>query len=81
MFASAHSTPPPRPLIERFLIRRWEYRHPRPWLVFRLLCGGWNLFLAILLFAYGFYWIGLVPLAGAALIFWTAYRIWIKVQG
>jgi hypothetical protein len=81
MYASAHSTPPPRPLLERFLIRRWEYRHPHGWLAFRMICGIWNLCLGILLFAYGFYWIGLVPLAGSALIFWTAYRIWTKVQG
>jgi hypothetical protein len=80
MYASAHSTPPPRSAFERFLIRRWEYRHPGPWLAFRLICGGWNVFLAIALLSYG-YWFGLVPLAGAALIFWTAYRIWIKVHG
>jgi signal transduction histidine kinase len=40
-----------------------------------MICGIWNLILGILLFAYGFYWIGLVPLAGSLLIFWTAYFI------
>ncbi len=34
----------------------------------------WNLFLGVLLLSYG-YWAGLVPLAGAALIFWTVYRL------
>jgi hypothetical protein len=80
MYASAHHTPPPRSIFERFLIRRWEYRHPHGWLAFRMICGIWNLCLGILMLSYG-YWLGLVPLAGSALIFWTAYRIWTKVQG
>ena len=65
--------PAPRPVLERLLIRSWEYRHPHAWMAFRMICGIWNLILGIVLFAYGFYWIGLVPLAGSALIFWTAY--------
>jgi hypothetical protein len=82
MVASAHPTPPPAPSrFERFLIRKWEYRHPRPWLAFRLIAGCWNLFLAITLFSYGFYWIGLIPLGGAALIFWASYQIWTRVHG
>jgi signal transduction histidine kinase len=44
-------------------------------MAFRMVAGIWNMILGILLFAYGFYWIGLVPLAGAALIFWIAYYI------
>jgi signal transduction histidine kinase len=67
--------PAPRPVLERLLIRSWEYRHPHAWMAFRMICGIWNLILGILLFAYGFYWIGLVPLAGSLLIFWTAYFI------
>jgi len=67
--------PAPRPVLERLLIRSWEYRHPHAWIAFRMICGIWNLILGILLFAYGFYWIGLVPLAGSLLIFWTAYFI------
>jgi hypothetical protein len=82
MYASAHNVPPPpRSRLERFLIRRFEYRYPVPWLIFRLLAGSWNFFLGCLLITYGFVWIGLIPLAGSALIFWTAYRIWVKVQG
>jgi signal transduction histidine kinase len=64
-----------RPLLERLLIRRWEYRHPQAWLAFRMLAGAWNVILGILLLAYKFYWIALVPLAGAALIFWVAYYV------
>ena len=58
----------------RLLVRSWEYRHPRVWAGFRLACGIWNLLLGVFLLSYG-YWVGLVPLAGAALIFWTVYRL------
>jgi signal transduction histidine kinase len=44
-------------------------------MTFRMIAGIWNMGLGILLVAYGFYWIALVPLAGAGLIFWTAYYI------
>jgi hypothetical protein len=70
---------PPRSVLMRFLVRSWEYRHPRAWARFRLACGVWNLFLGVVLLSYG-YWVGLVPLAGAALIFWTAYRLQASVQ-
>ncbi len=65
----------PRPLFERLLIRRWEYRHPSAWLAFRMIAGIWNVILGILLLAYRFYWLALIPLAGSALIFWTAYYV------
>ena len=71
----AGNGPAPRPVLERLLIRSWEYRHPHAWMAFRMICGIWNLILGIVLFAYGFYWIGLVPLAGSLLIFWTAWFI------
>jgi hypothetical protein len=80
MFASAYSSPPPRPFLERLLIRQRDYRHPRRWLVLRLIGGGWNLFLGILMLSYG-YWLGLLPLLASPVIFWAAYRIWTKVQG
>jgi signal transduction histidine kinase len=67
--------PAPRPVLERLLIRSWEYRHPHAWTAFRMICGIWNMILGILLVAYGFYWIGLVPLAASVLIFWTAWFI------
>ena len=81
MYASAHNVPPPqRSLLERFLIRKLEYRHPRAWLTARLIAGTWNFFLGCLLLTYGFVGIGLIPLAGSALIFWSAHRIWVKVH-
>ena len=65
---------PSRSVLMRLLVRSWEYRHPRVWASFRLACGIWNLLLGVFLLSYG-YWVGLVPLAGAALIFWTVYRL------
>jgi len=40
----------------------------------RLTCGIFNAGLGVLLLFYGFS-VGAVPLAGAALIFWTAYQL------
>jgi signal transduction histidine kinase len=69
-----HNGTPSRSVVEKFLIRSLEYRHPRFWLAFRMICGTWNMVLGILLLAYGF-WFGLVPLVASALIFWTAYLV------
>ncbi|MFI5062764.1 MAG: hypothetical protein ACHP9Z_02120 [Streptosporangiales bacterium] len=69
-----------QPLLMRFLVRSWEYRHPRAWVRVRLACGLFNLGLGVLLLASAqelgsFAWLGAIPLAGAGLIFWTCYRL------
>jgi hypothetical protein len=69
----------------RFLVRTFEYRHPRFWVRVRVACGVFNLFLGVLLLASGRWlgplaWLGALPLAGAALIFWTGYRLQHSVQ-
>ena len=69
----------------RFLVRPREYRHPDKWVRVRVACGVFNLGLGALLLASGQWlgplaWLGLLPLAGAALIFWTAYRLQTSVQ-
>jgi hypothetical protein len=80
MYAPADKVPSPQPALMRFLVRSWEYRHPRAWAVFRFAAGVWNLSLGVLLLA-SFHWLGTlawlgaVPLAGAVLVFWTAYRL------
>ncbi len=80
MRAQTDEVPSAQPALMRFLVRSREYRHPRPWVVFRFTAGVWNLFLGVLLLA-SFHWLGpvallgVVPLAGAVLIFWTAYRL------
>jgi hypothetical protein len=71
---------PRRSVVMRFLVRSWEYRHPQAWVAFRLICGLWNLFLGAVLLSYGYWGVGFVALAGSALIFWTAYGIYVSVQ-
>ena len=85
MYAPGDNVTPPQPLIMRFLVRSWEYRRPRLWVGVRFACGIFNLALGILLLA-SFHqlgpltWLAAIPLAGAALIFWTAYRLQTSVQ-
>lgn len=79
MQAPAGNVPPAPLVLTRLLIRSWEYRHPGAWAGVRLACGIFNAGLGVLLIFYGF-WIGAVPLAGAALIFWTAYQLRRSVQ-
>jgi hypothetical protein len=76
---------PSQPALMRFLVRSWEYRHPRVWVGVRFACAIFNLGLGVLLLAAGRWlgplaWLGLVPLAGAALIFWTCYRLQYRLQ-
>jgi hypothetical protein len=51
----------------------------------RVACGVFNLGLGVLLLAAGHWlgplaWLGALPLAGAALIFWTARRLQTSVR-
>jgi hypothetical protein len=80
MHTPAGGTTPPRPVLMRLLVRSREYRHPRTWVRVRFGCGIWNLFLGVLLLASAhwlgpFAWLGLIPLAGSVLLFWTGYRL------
>jgi signal transduction histidine kinase len=64
----------------RFLVRSWEYRRPRLWVGVRVACGIFNVVLGVLLLASvdrlgPLAWLAAIPLAGAALIFWTVYRL------
>jgi hypothetical protein len=64
----------------RFLVRPREYRHPQAWVRVRVACGTFNLGLGVLLLASAHQlgaltWLAALPLAGAALIFWTAHRL------
>jgi hypothetical protein len=71
---------PSRSVLMRFLVRSREYRNPHLWVRVRVACGVFNVVLAVLLLTSGHWlgplaWLGVLPLAGAALIFWTAYRL------
>ena len=86
MHAPTDTVTPPQPVLMRFLVRSWEYRNPRVWVGVRFACGVFNLGLGVLLLASGRWlgplaWLGLLPLAGAALIFWTCNRLQHSLQG
>jgi signal transduction histidine kinase len=71
---------PPSSVLMRFLVRSWEYRRPRLWVGVRVACGIFNVALGVLLLASVHWlgpltWLAALPLAGAALIFWTVYRL------
>ena len=72
--------PPSSRVLMRFLVRSWEYRRPHLAMGIRIASGVFNVVLGILLLA-GVSRLGALsalaalPLAGAALIFWTVYRL------
>jgi len=72
--------PPSRPVLMRVLVRSWEYRRPRLAVGVRIACGIFNVVLGVALLA-TIPWtgplalLGVLALAGAALIFWTVYRL------
>ena len=85
MYATAGTIPPSRSVVERLLVRSWEYRRPRRYAGVRIACGIFNVVLGVALLASLHWagplaWLGLLALAGAALIFWTAYRLQTSVQ-
>jgi len=85
MYPPNDNTAPSRSVLMRFLVRSREYRHPHLWVQVRAACGVFNVVLGVLLLASGHWlgplaWLGVLPLAGAALIFWTAYRLQTSVQ-
>jgi len=85
MYPPNDNTAPSRSVLMRFLVRSREYRHPHLWVRVRVACGVFNVVLGVLLLASGHWlgplaWLGVLPLAGAALIFWTAFRLETSVQ-
>ena len=80
MYALNDDAPYSRPFPMRFLVRSWEYRRPRLWVGVRVACGIFNVALGVLILASVRWlgplaWLAVLPLAGAALIFWTVYRL------
>jgi hypothetical protein len=85
MYSTTDNTAPSRSVLMRFLVRSREYRHPHLWVRVRVACGVFNVVLGVLLLASGHWlgplaWLGVLPLAGAALIFWTACHLQTSVQ-
>ena len=80
MRAPSDNFPSSQPVLMRFLVRSWEYRRPRLWVGVRVACGIFNVVLGVVLLASfqrlgPLTWLAALPLAGAALIFWTVYRL------
>jgi hypothetical protein len=85
MYPPNDNTAPSRSVLMSFLVRSREYRHRHLWVRVRVACGVFNVVLGVLLLTSGHWlgplaWLGVLPLAGAALIFWTAYRLQTSVQ-
>jgi hypothetical protein len=85
MYPPNDNTASSRSVLMRFLVRSREYRNSHVWVRVRVACGVFNVVLAVLLLSSGRWlgplaWLGVLPLAGAALIFWTAYRLQTSVQ-
>jgi hypothetical protein len=85
MYALNDNVPSPRPVLLRFLVRSWEYRRPRLWVGVRIACGIFNVVLGVALLASvrrlgPLAWLAALPLAGAALIFWSAHRLQASVR-
>jgi signal transduction histidine kinase len=64
----------------RLLVRSWEYRRPGLWVGVRVACGIFNVIVGVVLLASAHQlgaltWLAALPLGGAALIFWTVYRL------
>ena len=85
MNAPTDSVPGSRPVLMRLLVRSWEYRRPHLWVGVRFASGVFNVALGVALLAAA-PWVGplallaALPLAGAALVFWTARRLQASAQ-
>jgi hypothetical protein len=80
MHATTDNIPPSQPVLMRLLVRSSEYRRPRLWVRVRVAAGIFNVVLGVALLASVRWlgpltWLAALPLAGAALIFWTVYRL------
>jgi hypothetical protein len=78
--SAATNNIPPRSVLMRIMVRSWEYRRPRLAVRVRRSCAVFNVVLGVVLLG-SVYWVGplgalgLLPLAGAALLFWTAQNV------
>jgi hypothetical protein len=72
MDAPTGNAAPPRSVLNRLLLRSWDYRHPRVWAGVRFAVGIWLVFLGGLLLSDGYLWAALLLMA-AAVLFWVGY--------
>ena len=72
MHAPTGTAAPPRSVLNRLLLRSWDYRHPRVWAGVRFAVGICLVFLGGLLLADGHLWATLLLLVAAVLL-WVGY--------
>ena len=72
MHAPTGTATPPRSVLNRLLLRSWDYRHPRAWAGVRFAVAICLVFLGGLLLADGYLWATLL-LVVAAVLFWVGY--------
>ena len=73
-----HAAPPPRTILARLLVRKWEYRFPRALLCGRLGTGVAASGFGVLLLSYGVWW-GLLALVAGVLALCGGPYIYNKV--
>jgi hypothetical protein len=72
MHAPTGNAAPPRSVLNRLVLRSWDYRRPRVWAGVRFAVGICLVFLGGLLLADGYLWATLL-LVTAAVLFWVGY--------
>jgi hypothetical protein len=72
MHAPTGNAAPPRSVLNRLLLRSWDYRYPRVWAGVRVAVGIFLVFLGGLLLSDGYLWATLLLMV-AALLFWVGY--------
>jgi hypothetical protein len=72
MHAPTGSAAPPRSVLNRLVLRSWDYRHPRVWVGVRFAVGICLVFVGGLLLADGYLWATLL-LVAAAVLLWAGY--------
>ena len=72
MHVPTGGTAPPRPDLNRLLLRSWDYRHPRVRAGVRFAAGILLVFGGGLLLSDGYLWATLLLMA-AAVLFWAGY--------
>ena len=72
MHAPTGNTAPSRSVLNRLLLRSWDYRHPRVWAGVRFAVGIWLVFVGGLLLSDGYLWATLLLLVAAVLL-WAGY--------
>jgi hypothetical protein len=72
MHAPTGNAAAPRSVLNRLLLRSWDYRHPRVWARVRFAVGIWLVFVGGLLLSDGHLWATLL-LVAAAVLFWVGY--------